>query len=192
MQSGEDYNRELRKWAELIRSGMLPSHIRKPQEALVLAIKGKELGWKPMQAFAALHVINGKVEMSAESMLGLIYGMHPTATIEVVEHTDQICKVSAKRHPEDVPHEVEFTMEDAKRAGLTRNPTWTKYPKSMLWARAISRVRRWKFPDTAAGVYVEGEIGGQPTATVVQIPDDELAEVVSNGPAIEGEIDGSE
>ena len=61
--------------------------------------------------------------------------------------------------------EVEFTVEDAKRAGLTGKDNWRKYPSDMLWARMISRAKRRVAPDVCMGAYVEGEISG--SATVV-------------------------
>jgi len=179
MTSGENYVRELAKWKELIRSGMLPDHVNTPQKALVLAMKGAELGWKPMQSFSAMHVISGKVEMSSEAMLGLIHTMHPTATIRTVEHSEKTCKLAVKRHPDDVENEVEFTWTDAERAGLTRKKVWQEYPKDMLRARCVSRVRRYHFPDTGAGVYTEGEIGGADPVRVVQIPDEEIVDAES-------------
>lgn len=49
-----------------------------------------------------------------------------------------------------------FTLEDAKKAGLG-GTNWKKYPKAMLFARAISQGYRTHAPDAlgCAPVYVE-------------------------------------
>ena len=43
-----------------IKSGFLPGTIKTPQQAVIIALKGKELGIPPLQAFAQISVVNGK------------------------------------------------------------------------------------------------------------------------------------
>ncbi len=55
-----------------------------------------------------------------------------------------------------------FSIDDAKRAGIYREGTgWTKYPRNMLFARALSNLARMLFPDVIQGCYVEGELGNE-------------------------------
>ncbi len=70
-----------------------------------------------------------------------------------------------------------FTMDDAKRAGLGGD-NWRKYPKAMLFARAISAGYKAHCPDAlgAAPVYVEAH--GES-----EIPEEPKAETKAISPA---------
>lgn len=53
-----------------IASGLLPSSIKKPEQAVVIALKGKELGLETMASFELIDVIMGKPALKPE-LLGL-------------------------------------------------------------------------------------------------------------------------
>lgn len=146
-----------------IVSGLLPKHIVKPEQAVIIAMKGKELGIPFMQAMSGITVIQGKPALSAELMLALIYRNVPGAQINFLTdpekaHTE--CAVEMAR-PHGKPQRFKFTLEDAKRAGLLSNPSWTKYPAAMLRARTVSAAARAVFPDAIMGCYTPEEIGGE-------------------------------
>jgi hypothetical protein len=63
--------------AMAIKSGFLPTSINTPEKAVIIILKGRELGIPPMQAFSSIAVVNGKPTMSAELMLSLIYRCVP-------------------------------------------------------------------------------------------------------------------
>lgn len=147
----------------LVKSGMLPKEINTPEKAIAIAMKGHELGIPMMQAFAHIHVINGKPTMSAELMLAQIFKNCPGATISYDENTDAGCAITACR-PGGKPSQFRFSIEDATKAGLLNNPTWGKYRRSMLRSRCISEVARSMFPDAIAGVsYTPEELGKEVT-----------------------------
>jgi hypothetical protein len=52
-----------------------------------------------------------------------------------------------------------FTVEEAEAAQLLGKETWKKHRKDMLWARAVSQVARFFFPDSIKGLYTPDEIG---------------------------------
>lgn len=53
-----------------IASGLLPSSIKKPEQAVVIALKGKELGLETMASFELIDVIMGKPALKPK-LLGL-------------------------------------------------------------------------------------------------------------------------
>jgi hypothetical protein len=145
----------------LVRSGMLPEHIKTPQAAVAIIQKGRELGIQPMYALSNIVSIQGKPTANAELMLALIYRDHGDDAIRFAETTGKRCVIAYKRRgwKESLSHA--FTIEDANTAGLTngRNgATWTKYGPAMLRARCISAVARMAFPDSIGGMYTPEEL----------------------------------
>ncbi len=137
-------------------ASVLPKHIKSEADAVALMLTGQELGLQPMQALRSLHMIDGRVELSAHLMLTLM-----TTRLGVkfswLESTATVAKLKLER-PDQAPHVEEMTIADAERAGLASRGTWQKYPKQMLRARAISNAARAYTPEILTGCYVEGEI----------------------------------
>lgn len=142
-----------------IASRLLPDSITTPEAALTVMVKGWELGLPPMQALNGITVIKGKPTMSAELMAAVIYRDHGDESLYWVENTNERAVLRYKRRTAKQSGEYTYTIEDAKRAGLLSNQTWSKYPSAMLRARCISAVARLAFPDSIGGMYLPEEMG---------------------------------
>lgn len=143
----------------LVKSGFLPPTVKSPEQAMAIAIKGVEVGMPMMQSFSHINIIGGKPCMSAEGMNFLIRKNCPNAKIDIIERSSERCKIRAQRAGSE-PCEFEYTLDDAKRALLLSNPSWTKYPKQMLFARCFSDMARTMFPDCIGGIsYTPEEMG---------------------------------
>lgn len=143
----------------LLQSGLLPQSLRRPEQVIVVILKGRELNIPPMQALEHIHVISGKPSMSAELMLGQILKLHPKTKISYPELNNDRCVIEVIRYG-NKPSIFAFTVEDAQRAGLMSNPSWKKYPRAMCRSRAIAEMARSIFPDALAGVsYTPEELG---------------------------------
>ena len=156
----------------LVKSGLLPSSIKTPEQAMVIMLKGKELGIPPMQAFSSISVVQGKPTIGAELMLGLIYKAYPTAVIDYEVSSNTACVINATR-PGGKPSKFSFNMDDAKKANLLGKSSWTQYPAAMLRARCISAMARAVFPDALMGAsYTAEELGAEVTeeGEVINIP----------------------
>lgn len=131
-------------------------------KAVVKIVAGEELGIGPMGSMQGIHIIEGKPSLSANLLAGLVK-RHPNYDYKVREHTDESCTIEFKQDGEVVGDST-FTVDDAKQAGVFRN-TWQKYPKAMLFARALSQGVRWHCPDVTAGspAYVPEELGAEVT-----------------------------
>lgn len=139
----------------LARSGLMPSHIKTPEQAFALMACGAELGLGPLESLRCIYFVKGKLAMSAELMLRLViaHGVR----IEWVETTHEIARLKMTRD-DWPPFTSSFSMADAKRAQLSGD-NWRKYPAAMLRARATSAGIRAYCPDLLTGVYHEGELG---------------------------------
>jgi hypothetical protein len=78
--------------------------------------------------------------------------------------SEKICSIDFFQGSENIGNST-FTIEEAKKAG-TKNID--KFPKNMLFARAISNGVKWFCPDVFAGpVYVPEEM---PEQTIEDVP----------------------
>ena len=130
--------------------------IGNPQQAVAKILAGRELGIGAMISLAKVYVVNGKVAIQAELMAGLIK-RSGKYDYRVKELTNDKCGLVffEKGHPIG---ELSFTIEDAKKAGVASKDNWQKYPKNMLFARALSNGARWYCPDAIHGAYTYEEM----------------------------------
>lgn len=157
-----------------VKSGLLPVAVNTSEKAVIIILKGRELGLAPMLALSHISVINGKPCMSAELMLSMIYKNVPRAVINIVSTTDSECVIMAQR-PGGAPTEFAFRKSDAEKAQLLGKGPWKSYPTAMYRARTISAMARALFPDAINGVsYTAEELGAE-----VEISDDG-AEIVKD------------
>jgi hypothetical protein len=152
------------RYAKLQATGFFPKAIDTPQKAMLIMLKGRELGIPPLQAIEDLMVVDGKVTQSGKLMLARIYQRYPEAQIFADVKTDTQCAVIASRSKGSKSEAFSFSLDDAKKAGLLGKRNWQQYPKNMLYWRVIANVAREMFPDTLMGVnYTPEELGCETT-----------------------------
>lgn len=162
----------------LLKSGMLPPHIRNPEQAVAVMVRGRELGIGPMEALTSINFIKGKVSSSTQLMLALIYRSGRLEDIEMVRGDPATCTMKRQGM---TPHTASFGSEDAKRAGLLFKDNYRKYPETMFLWRSIAICARVVFPDIVGAVYTPDELGvsirsdGELLETDWQIVDAELS-----------------
>lgn len=125
---------------------------------MMIMLAAREMGLPPMACLnGGLNIINGKVEISARMMSAMI--RRAGHSLKVLESTDTNCVLKGKRSDNGDTLMVTFSIADAQKAGLIKSGGgWTKWPKDMLFARALSRLARQLFSDVIGMGYVEGEI----------------------------------
>lgn len=153
--------------AETAVSSKMYKGIGEKAGVMMIMLSARELGISPMQALnGGLNIINGKVEISARMMSALI--RRSGHQIKIIENTDSICKLRGTRIDTGEVEEVSFTLADAQKAGLVKpGGGWTKFPKDMCFARALSRLARQLFSDVIGMGYVEGEIKSSDAQVIV-------------------------
>lgn len=166
----------------LVSSGFLPKAINTPEKAITLAMAGRELGLGMMQAIRSLHIIDGKPVMSADLMAALVHRNVAGAMLRVETSDNEECVVVAARNG-GKPTRFAFSLEDAKRAGLTNKDNWRKYPRAMLRARCLAEAVRATFPDALFGVYHPDELGA------ITTEDGEVVEINPSPPRIRATTD---
>jgi hypothetical protein len=130
----------------------------RPKEALFIVGYGRELGLPPFASLRMIHMVKGKPTVSGEAMLSLIR-RSGLATKISIQGDAQKASVTMARKDTGETYTATFTIEDAKRAGLTKSGgAWAMYPQKMLKWRAISEVAKFLFGDVIGGLYTTEEI----------------------------------
>lgn len=131
---------------------------REAAQAVVKILAGQELGLPPVASMTSINIIKGKVSLSAVAMATVLkrYGDYD---YRVRQHDDTACQIEYFYKGESLGIS-EFTVEDAKQAGLFQaQPNYKKYPRNMLFARAMSNGIRWYCPEVLGGpAYTPGEL----------------------------------
>tara|TARA_R100000995_G_scaffold84790_1_gene64855 strand:+ start:1944 stop:2906 length:963 start_codon:yes stop_codon:yes gene_type:complete len=158
-------------------SGFFQS-IKNPQQALVTIMAGRELGMGPFEAMSNIYVIQGRPAYYAHKY-GDMIKRTGKYNFKVEKLTETECVIDFTEDGKSVG-KSEFTMDDAKKAGLG-GVNWTKYPRNMLYARAITNGARWYCPDAFNGAaYEPSELGAevefdeQGTQTIISVPDEDV------------------
>lgn len=135
------------------KSGMF-ADIKSAQQAVVKIMAGAEMGISPFQAMSGIHIIQGKPTIGAGLMASRVKASGKY-NYKVTEMTDKVCTIDFIEGGQSIGTSS-FTIEDAKKAG-TKN--LDKFPRNMLFARAMSNGVRWFCPDIYEGpVYVPEEM----------------------------------
>ncbi len=138
--------------AVIAKSGM--GGFKTQEQALVALFLAIAEGIPFGRVIHEYHVINGRLTLRSECMLARF--QRAGGSIEYVVHNDTEVSVIAS-HPKGGSLTVTWTIERARKAGLTANPTWQKHPAAMLTARAVAQAVRAVYPACLSGVIVEDE-----------------------------------
>jgi hypothetical protein len=138
-------------------SGMF-TDVKGAAQALVKIQAGAEMGIPPFASMSGVHIIKGKPTVGAGLMASRVKASGKY-DYRVLEQTETICKIEffqLEGKKKDTLGVSEFTLKDAEKAG-TQN--LSKFPRNMLFARAMSNGVKWYCPDVFSGpVYVPEEM----------------------------------
>ena len=130
--------------------------MKSPEQAMALMLVAQAEGMHPAIAARDFHVIQGRPALKADAMLARFQAAG--GKVRWTEYTDQRV-AGVFSHPSGGEIEVDWTIAQAKIAGLTGKDVWRQYPRAMLRARVVSEGIRAVFPGVAVGVYTPEEIG---------------------------------
>ena len=131
-------------------------------QAVVKVLAGQELGFGPVASMTGINIIKGRVSPSA-NLIGAAIKKSGRYDYLVMELNETQCVITFYTGAGDEARKIgtsAFTIDDAKRAGLLSGDNWKKYPRNMLFARALSNGAKWFCPDVFGGpVYTPDELG---------------------------------
>jgi hypothetical protein len=152
----------------LCQTDFVPASFRgKEHDATAAILMGAEVGLSPLQALQGIFVISGRPAMYARTMLAITLAAGHEVYVE--ESTDSRAIVCGRRKGSQHLERVVITIDQARKAGWTKNSKYNSEPAAMLLARGQSQVCRRIAPDALAGVAYsaeEAEDENPPTVTV--------------------------
>jgi hypothetical protein len=179
MMSPDEIQQRFRVAAALHQSGLYKD-VGSAEQAFARLIVGRSLGLNEAQSLS-LYAMEGKIEVPATMMAGWVHARGLGYMVEWREGGEWVatqtgepidaCRVTIFERRISLDNEqairgaAVFSLDDAQKAGILKpNSGWTKYPRNMLYARAMSNAVRWYAPECLAGlpVYTEGEIERTP------------------------------
>ncbi len=135
------------------KSGFLGT--KSPEDALTIMMVAQSEGRHPGSVIKDYHIINGKPSLKADAMVarfqqagGKLKWIKLDNTIAEAEFT----------HEQGGSITISWTIEQANTAGLTKNPTWKKFPRAMLRSRVVSEGIRTIYPAVISGTYTPEEV----------------------------------
>ncbi len=149
-----------------------------PQQALILAMAGKDLGFSYTQALRAFHVIKGKPTLSADGMVAAVLQHRDLCEYFRPVRVSDTEAVWVTKPKGGEPIEYRFTVDDATRAGLV-NEMYRKHPKRMLSARCKAYLARDVYPQILMGLITDDEATEVATTREPQAVDPRVVEAVA-------------
>lgn len=160
----QDFEGAWRIASAVCKARMAPRGLEAPEQAMVAIMHGLEVGLTPMNALQSIAVVNGRPTVWGDGAIALVRG---SGLLEWMEEKYEgqegsdafkaVCLVKRKGEPK--PVRGEFSVADAKKAGLWgKSGPWQQYPKRMLQMRARAFALRDGFADVLKGLSIKEEV----------------------------------
>jgi hypothetical protein len=128
---------------------------RQAAQAVVKVLAGRELGFGPVASMTGINIIQGRVALSA-NLIAAAVKRSGHYNYRVIGLTDTECRIDFYERGERIGTS-QFTSAEATKAG-TKN--MDKFPRNMLFARAMSNGAKWYCADIFGGpIYTPDELG---------------------------------
>lgn len=146
----------------LAKTNLCPNDfVGKPESCLIAIQYGNELGLSPMASVKTIAVINGRAAIWGDGLLAICQGSpvfdHAVFSEKQVGSGDSRSWVCRVGRIGGRPVERQFSVMDAKLAGLWGKNVWKSYPDRMLQMRARGFALRDCFSDLMCGIIAAEE-----------------------------------
>lgn len=152
----------------LQKSGMVPARFKTAEQTMAGMQFALELGLKPLSGLKNIAIIQGSPCLYGDGPLSLVMSSGHLKDINeyfIDADNKKICMENnnlnadifgavciVRRKGVDTAMESVFTIDQAKTAGLLKNPVWGKFKGRMLKYRARSQALKDLFPDCIGGI----------------------------------------
>ena len=132
----------------------------KTEQGMVLAMQCLAEGKAPLELAKTYHIIEGKLTMRADAMLGRY--LASGGKVKWTERSDK--RVAAIWICDGNEVEIAVTIDEMTKNGVALGnngklkTNWQRFPRQMLTARNISEAIRLLMPQIVAGIYTPEEV----------------------------------
>ena len=168
----------------MVKSGYFQD-ARDVSQAIVKIMAGREMGIGAFQSMQSIYIIQGRPSMSANLMAAKVKASG-RYDYRVITLTDHLCEIAFYQEGKELGRSS-FSSDEAKKAG-TKN--MDRYPRNMLFSRAMSNGVRWYCPDVvgSAAVYTPEELGANVDSDGAMVIDAQVIEKpLQNAPVVQQE-----
>src|SRR4029077_17211106 len=122
-----------------------------------------------------IDIIKGEVSLAA-GMVAALVRRSGVYDYRVAEWTNEACEIVFTRKGRPLTPSSVFTLQDAEQAGL-RGDNYRKFPRNMLFARAMTNGARVHCPEVFVGAgytpdeLVDGEVVPEPQEEPQRVPE---------------------
>jgi len=183
---------EVERAAKAMAASGFFTDTKQASQAIVKILAAREIGLGPFAGMTGVNIIQGKPAFGANIMAACVK-KSGRYNYRVTEMNDKACSIEFMERLDGkwtTSGESKFTIDDARKAG-TKN--LDKFPRNMLFARAMSNGVRWYCPDVMNGsvVYTPEELGADvdEDGNVVEVVETKVVEVESESESFEAEVD---
>jgi len=142
-----------------VKSGLYKD-VKDAASAVVRIMIGREVGLGAAASWKNIQIVQGTPTFSANLVASMIKKSRPRYNYRPKVLSEKECTLMFFEDGEECGTWT-YTIEDARKAGLTSKDNWVKYPKSMLFARCITAGGRAFCPDVSVfPLYTSEELGG--------------------------------
>lgn len=143
----------------LAKSGLFG--MKTPEQAIALMLVAQAEGMHPATVAQDYDIIQGRAARKTNSVLARFQAAG--GRVEWHALTEQKADATFS-HPSGGSLRIDWTIEQAKRAGLTGKDNWKNWPRAMLRARCIAEGVRAVYPGAIGGALVAEEALDLPPA----------------------------
>jgi hypothetical protein len=142
---------DLAELGAMLRDSGMFDEVHSVAQAAVKVLAGREIGLGPVESMRSFHVIGKAVEPNAD-LLARLVRRHPRYDYRVVRLEADGCTIRFYVDGEHVGDST-FTELDRERADLSLKTSkgqpspWAKFPRNMMFARAMTNGVGWYCPD---------------------------------------------
>jgi hypothetical protein len=132
----------------------------KTEQGMVLAMQCLAEGKPPLELAKTYHIIEGKLTMRADAMLGRY--LTSGGKVKWTERSDK--RVAATWICDGNEVEIAVTIEEMTKNGVALGnngklkTNWQRFPRQMLTARNVSEAVRLLMPQIVSGIYTPEEV----------------------------------
>jgi len=156
--------------------------LNEPAKSAVVIKIGMELGIQEMMATQLIHPImtNDGPKLVIESKLLAMIAMQGGVRWKIIQKDPTACILEfySLRDKTLNPHREQFTIEDAKRAGLDQKKNWIWYPEEMCYNRCLKKGLTVFDPRIGGGYYTLEEARDFEPINETEVADELAAEVI--------------